>query len=103
VKAIWLDIDVGKPNGYQTVEEALKAAITFCEDGRAPAFQRHRRLWRRHPVYWISDKMLTPEDCDDMPTVSRRSPRGGLKCDLGVTTDVAPHTPHAWHLQPQAG
>ena len=90
VKAIWLDIDVGKQDGYQTVEEALKAAITFCEMVGLPPFSAIVGSGGGIHVYWISDKMLTPEDwrryADGLKALAARE---GLKCDLGVTTDVA--------------
>src|SRR5207237_425859 len=38
VKAIWLDVDVGKEGGYATLEEALKAAIKFRESIGLPPF-----------------------------------------------------------------
>jgi hypothetical protein len=38
VKALWLDIDVGKEGGYATVDEALKAAIHFRETMSLPPF-----------------------------------------------------------------
>src|SRR3954465_13210440 len=29
VKALWIDVDVGKKDGYATIQEALRAAIEF--------------------------------------------------------------------------
>ena len=90
VKAIWIDVDVGKEDGYQTVEDALKAALTFREAAGLPPFSAIVGSGGGIHVYWISDKALTPDEWRPYAEgLKALASQHGLKCDLGVTTDIA--------------
>ena len=89
-KAIWLDVDVGKEGGYATLEEALKAAIKFRESIGLPPFSAIVGSGGGIHLYWISDVALTPANwrpyAEGLKALALQQ---GLKCDLGVTTDIA--------------
>jgi AAA domain len=90
VKAIWLDIDVGKEGAYDTVEDALKAVIKFKEKNGLPPFSAIVGSGGGIHVYWISDKALSPTEWRPYAEgLKALAANDGLKCDLGVTTDIA--------------
>ena len=90
MKAIWIDVDVGKDGAYQTVEEALAAAIRFQETAGLPPFSAIVGSGGGIHLYWISDKALTPDEwrpyAEGLKALARQH---DLKCDLVVTTDIA--------------
>ena len=96
VKALWIDVDVGKkdkegnPVGYVDVTEALKAAITFRETVGLPPFSAIVGSGGGIHLYWISDRALTRDEWRRYAEGLKASAAAqGLKCDLGVTTDIA--------------
>jgi AAA domain len=90
VKAIWIDVDVGKEGAYADVTEALKAAITFREAIGLPPFSAIVGSGGGIHLYWISDRALTPDEWRPYAEGLKASAAAQcLKCDLGVTTDIA--------------
>jgi hypothetical protein len=90
VKAIWIDVDVGKDGAYQTVEEALAAAIRFQETSGLPPYSAIVGSGGGIHLYWISDKALTPNEWRSYAEGLRALAfQHDLKCDLSVTTDIA--------------
>ena len=90
VKAIWIDVDVGKVGAYQTVKEALAAAITFQEATGLPPFSAIVGSGGGIHLYWISDKALTPDEWRPYAAgLKALASHHDLKCDFGVTTDIA--------------
>lgn len=90
VKAIWLDVDVGKEGAYPTVKEALEAVILFTDKNGLPPFSAIVGSGGGVHVYWISKTAMTPTDWRPFAEgLKALAAAQGLKCDLGVTTDVA--------------
>jgi hypothetical protein len=90
VKAIWLDVDVGKENAYADLKEALGAAIMFREAVGLPPFSAIVGSGGGIHLYWISDRALTPDEWSPYAEgLKALAAQHGLKCDLGVTTDIA--------------
>jgi hypothetical protein len=89
VTSIWLDVDV-KPDAYPTIEEALKAVIKFREKNGLPPFSAIVGSGGGIHVYWISQTPLTPDAWRPYAEgLKALAAQDGLKCDLGVTTDIA--------------
>ncbi len=59
LKAIWLDVDVGKDKGYATIEDALTAISTFYHGANLPAPSAFVFSGGGIHVYWISDIPLS--------------------------------------------
>jgi hypothetical protein len=90
VKAIWLDVDVGKEGAYPTVEEALEAVILFTDKNGLPPFSAIVGSGGGVHVYWISKTAMTPTAWRPFAEgLKALAAAHGLKCDLGLTTDVA--------------
>jgi P4 family phage/plasmid primase-like protien len=93
VKAIWIDIDVGpstpeKPK-YPTVEEALKAIISFREKMKLPPFSAIVGSGSGVHIYWISDKALTPAEWAPYARgLQALLKQEKVLCDIGLTTDI---------------
>ena len=49
LKAIWLDVDVGKDKGYATIEEALTAISNFYKDANLCHHQVRLSFRGRYP------------------------------------------------------
>lgn len=89
VKAIWLDVDVGKEGAYSTVNEALAAVIKFRETSGLPPFSAVVGSGGGIHVYWISNVALPTKDWRPYAEgLKALAAKDGLKCDLGVTTDI---------------
>ena len=90
LKSIWFDVDVGKPGAYATVQDALKAIIAFREKHKLPPFSAIVGSGGGIHIYWINKTPLTPDEWRPYAEgLKALAARDGLKCDLGVTTDVA--------------
>ena len=90
LKAIWLDVDVGKDKGYATVEDALRAISKFYQDACLPAPSAYVFSGGGVHAYWISDVPLSVSDWRPYAEGLRaEASRLGLKFDEGVTTDEA--------------
>src|SRR5258708_12245007 len=92
VKAIWIDIDVepGNDKKYQSVEEALAAAINFREAVGLPPFSAIVGSGGGIHLYWISERALTPDKWRPYAEgLNAAAAQHGLKCDLPVTSDIA--------------
>lgn len=90
LKAIWLDIDVGKEGAYATLEEALEALTQFVAVSTLPAPSALVASGGGLHVYWISEKPLSPEAWRPFAFgLKQAALYHGLKCDAGLTTDEA--------------
>ena len=90
VKAIWIDVDVGKVGAYQTVEEALAAAIAFRDAAGLPPFSAIVGSGGGIHLYWISEKALTPDEWRPYAEgLKSLASQHDLKFDFVVTTDIA--------------
>lgn len=89
LKAIWVDVDV-KAGGYETIEDALKALITFREKVGLPPFSALVGSGNGVHAYWISDVALTPAEWAPYAHgLKALLLQEGVKCDAGLTTDAA--------------
>lgn len=59
LKAIWIDVDVGKEKDYPTLTDALTAVTVFLKDASLPAPSAIVLSGGGVHVYWISDKPLS--------------------------------------------
>jgi Domain of unknown function (DUF927) len=90
LKAIWLDVDVGKDKGYATLDAALTAISKFYKDANLPPPSAFVFSGGGIHVYWISDVPLTVSEWRPYAEGLREeATRLGLKFDAGVTTDEA--------------
>ena len=90
LKAIWLDVDVGKDKGYATLEEALLAVSKFYHDANLPPPSAFVFSGGGVHAYWISDIPLTVSEWRPYAEGLRaEASRLGLRFDEGVTTDAA--------------
>lgn len=90
LKAVWLDIDVGKEDGYQTLQEARGALARFVDKARLPAPSAIVKSGGGLHVYWISQTSMEPDHwrpCAEGLRALAESHE--LKCDLTLTTDPA--------------
>ena len=91
MKAIWVDIDVGPdPKKYATLEEAVKAILTFQQwrdfHKSAPWWRLVAGSMRTGSAY----KALTPTEWHGYAAgLKALLLQHGVKCDAGLTTDVA--------------
>lgn len=89
IKAIWVDVDV-KPDGYATIEDALKALIQFREKVGLPPFSALVGSGSGVHAYWISDVPLSPTEWAPYAHgLKALLLQEGIKCDAGLTTDIA--------------
>jgi predicted P-loop ATPase len=91
-KAIWVDIDVGEndPKKYRTVEEALKALRIFRATCGFPPPSAIVFSGGGIHVYWISKHALSPLEWAPYANgLKQLLLTNAVKCDAGVTTDVA--------------
>jgi hypothetical protein len=93
LKAIWLDIDVGKEGAYATIEEALKAVISFREKHALPPFSAIVGSGGGIHVYWISKTAMTPDEWRPYAEGLKALAAADLKCDLGVNHKLATPRP----------
>src|ERR1019366_881418 len=90
LKCIWLDVDVKKDRGYATLIEALDAIQDFRIRALLPPPSALVFSGGGVHVYWVSDKPLTVEEWRPYAEgLKAEALRLGLKCDAGITTDVA--------------
>jgi hypothetical protein len=91
VKSLWVDMDVGDdPKKYPTIEAALAAIILFREQVGLPPFSAIVLSGNGVHVYWISETPLTPTEWAPYAHgLKSLLLRHGVKCDSGLTTDVA--------------
>lgn len=90
LKAIWLDVDVGKEGAYGTLAEAIDAITAFVSAANLPGPSALVLSGGGVHVYWISDVPLTKAEWAPYAAGLRaEAERLGLKCDYGVTTDCA--------------
>jgi Domain of unknown function (DUF927) len=90
LKSIWLDIDVGKKDGYPTLQEALRAVIDFVQRNKLPMPSAMVASGGGLHVYWISNVALTPEEWRPYAEGLKALASSQFKSiDIGVTTDPA--------------
>lgn len=91
LKAIWLDVDVKEPpKGYPDLMAAMDAVDDFCLKAKLPAPSALIGSGGGLHVYWISDRSLTPAEWETYAGgLKELAIQHGLRCDAGVTTDVA--------------
>lgn len=90
LKAIWLDIDVGKKDAYVSVEEAIKEVLAFAKQANIPIPSAVVRSGGGVHVYWISDTPLSIQEWRHYAEGLRRAAEAfQLRCDGGLTTDAA--------------
>jgi hypothetical protein len=84
LKAIWLDVDVGKEGAYETRDEARQAISTLCATAGLPPPSAVVGSGGGLHVYWISNQPLTPAEwlpwADALKTV-------GLNTVIGLDKD----------------
>lgn len=92
LKAIWFDIDVkpGRPDCYQTPQEALDALLKFIANNRLPPISALVASGSGgFHVYWISDKPLSKDAWQPYAEgLWALAQKDGFKADP-VTTDAA--------------
>ena len=96
-KSIWIDADVGllpdgtpDPKKYATVEEALKAILTFQKVGGLPGPSAIVFSGSGVHVYWISKTAMTPQEWRPFASGLRNMlSANSVKCDGSLTTDIA--------------
>jgi len=91
-KSIWIDADVDAtdPKKYGSVEEALKAILTFQTVGGLPRPSAIVFSGSGVHVYWISKRGLTPLEWQPFASGLRNMLlANNVKCDAGLTTDIA--------------
>ena len=90
VKAIWIDVDVGKAGAYDTIEDALGAIIAFKDTVGLPMPSAMVGSGGGIHVYWISHTAMPVAEwlvyADGLKQLLLKS---DLKCDAPVTGDVA--------------
>ena len=90
VKAIWLDIDVGKKDAYPSLIDAIKAVLQFIQDANLPRPSAMVHSGGGLHVYWISERPLIPDEWRPYASgLKVLAQAHKLKCDLGVTGDIA--------------
>jgi hypothetical protein len=88
-KAIWLDIDYGKADGYQTLQEALKELLTFVQKVGLPAPSAIVSTGGGIHVYWINKDPLAPQEWRPYAEgLKALAVRQGLRADHNVTADI---------------
>jgi hypothetical protein len=100
LKSIWIDCDVKpKPadhpvddpwDHYETLEEARSALDAFAAKMGLPAPSAIVNSGGGLHVYWIADKPLSPGEwrpyAEGLKALLQHE---GIKCDIGLTTDIA--------------
>lgn len=89
LKAIWADIDIkDDPLHYHSFDEAWAAVKALCKKNSLPRPSAIVKTGGGLHVYWISDKVLTPNEWFSYAEGLRKLLQAdGVKCDLGLTTD----------------
>jgi hypothetical protein len=89
-KAIYLDVDIkDPPKGYATLGEA-KAVHDFRVAAKLPPASATVASGGGLHVYWINDRPLTPEQWRPYAMgLKALAQAHKLRCDLGVTGDIA--------------
>jgi hypothetical protein len=86
-KAVFLDVDV-KEGAYTTVQDALRAILTFCKQWKLPDPTALVASGNGVHAYWISDRMLPLDEWRWYAERLRAAAvQAGLKFDGGVTVD----------------
>lgn len=92
LKAIWIDCDVeaGDAKHYHTMAEAFDALTAFRHKVGLPFPSMVVNSGGGLHVYWISDTPMSPDEwrpyADGLKALLLRE---GIKCDTGLTTDIA--------------
>lgn len=90
LKSIWLDVDVGKKDGYPDEIEASKQISAFIQQAKLPLPTALVKTGGGLHVYWISDKRLSqPEWQGYADGLKEAAQQFGLKADLQCTADCA--------------
>lgn len=90
LKAIWIDVDVKPEKGYATLDEAMSAITAFVAAADLPTPSAIVFSGGGVHVYWISSRPLSPAEWEPYAHGLREQiQKQGLKCDAGLTTDVA--------------
>lgn len=91
LKAIWLDVDVKEPpKGYADLKGALDAINEFVVAAGLPGASALVASGGGVHVYWISGTPLTVDQWRPFAEgLKSEALRLGLRCDAGVTADVA--------------
>jgi hypothetical protein len=90
LKAVWLEIDVGKKDGYQTPGEALAAVTAFRQKHNIPAPNAIVHSGGGFHVYWISSKRMTQHEwLGYAEALKDMAKADGVKADLQCTADPA--------------
>jgi hypothetical protein len=94
-KSIWIDVDVGKSEKgkqpkYATVDEALRAVLTFQKASGLPRPSAIVFSGSGVHVYWISKTALTPQQWQPWASgLKNMLLANNVLCDAGLTTDIA--------------
>jgi hypothetical protein len=90
LKAVWLDIDVGKGKGYETKEAAIDGLSVFLGAANLPPPSAIISSGGGYHVYWFSDRTLTIKEwAPNAEGLKNLALLHNLKCDAGLTTDAA--------------
>jgi predicted P-loop ATPase len=89
-KSIWLDIDVGKPDAYPTINEALAGLRKFLTAVGLPLPSAVVGSGGGLHVYWVSKTALTRGEWQPFAEgLKAAALTYGLLCDAGCTADAA--------------
>jgi hypothetical protein len=91
LKALYMDIDVGKGNGYDTMQAAVNALGGFTKlvGLPMPSIIVQSGSGGMH-VYWVLDRVLPPEEWQKHANaLANAAKTHGFKCDTQVTVDAA--------------
>jgi predicted P-loop ATPase len=92
LKAIWIDCDVkpGDAHHYHTMPEAFDALDAFRNKVGLPFPSMTVNSGGGLHIYWVSDTPMSPDEwrpyADGLKALLLRE---GVKCDTGLTTDIA--------------
>ena len=88
LKSVWVDIDVGKADGYPTVEAALEALRNTCTKAQIPIPSAIVSSGGGLHCYWYSAKVLTLDEWRPYSEGLRAAGMAhGLKADWQCTID----------------
>lgn len=89
VKALWMDLDVGKPGAYETQKEAGAHLMAYCRAVGLPKPIVVNSGYGVH-CYWVFTQDVTPEAWMDIASYQRAAWRHfGLKVDPACDQDCA--------------
>jgi hypothetical protein len=90
MKALWMDIDIGKPGAYESVGEAVSEIASFCEHTAIPKPTIIVASGSGVHVYWTFTAPVTPDQWKVMATALKQAAHNhGLRQDPTRTADAA--------------